>query len=64
MNQSSFADTIHLIEIQPPSDLNRLVSGEEKHELRSVVGQLNWLSGVSGPDLSLDVCKIVLSKED
>ena len=51
MNQSSFADTIQLIKIQPQSDLNRSVSSEEKRVLRAVVGHLNWSCGISRPDL-------------
>ena len=57
IDQNSFAST--LFPIPFPMDrlvdkLQRINSVEEK-QLRSLIGQLNWLAGISRPEISFDV---------
>ena len=34
------------------------VTGQEKSKLRSLIGQLNWIAGVSRPDVGFGVCQL------
>ena len=34
------------------------ISDAERTQLRAIIGQLNWIAGMSRPDLSFDVCKL------
>ncbi len=57
VDQNSFAST--LVPIPVPMDrlgdkVQRINSVEEK-QLRSLIGQLNWLAGISRPEISFDV---------
>ena len=36
---------------------NSLLSNEKKTSCRSAVGQLNWVAGISRPDISFPVCE-------
>ena len=59
VNQNSFASTIQPI-IIPKERLTNKETGvdqEEKKLLRGVIGQLNWLAGITRPDISYDVCE-------
>ena len=33
------------------------VTDEERSNMRSAIGQLNWLAGMTRPDLSFEVCQ-------
>ena len=57
IDQNSFTST--LVPIPIPENkltdkLSRINSAEEK-QLRSLIGQLNWLAGISRPEISFDV---------
>lgn len=39
-------------------DINALLKGEDKENLRSLIGQLNWISTQTRPDLSYNVCSL------
>ena len=58
VHQNNFANTIQKIPVTSSRDPNDLISDQERKLLRAAVGQLNWLSGVSRPDLSFDVCQL------
>ena len=40
------------------SNRDLVLIDKEKNELRSIIGQLNWLSLVSRPDICFDVCQL------
>ena len=50
--------SIAKIELQENNnDPNRLLTADERTKFRALVGQLNWVSGQSRPDISFDVCE-------
>ena len=57
VSQDSYIDSLQYVNIHAPrlSDKNARLTDEEVHNLRGAVGQLNWLSCVSRPDISFDV---------
>ena len=57
VNQNSFASTIQQITIPKERLTNKetRVDQEETKLLRGVIGQLNWLAGITRPDISYDV---------
>ena len=59
INQDNFASSIKLIELsgERTGEKQSAITEAEKSEMRSVIGQLNWLSGITRPDLSFDVCQ-------
>ena len=42
-------------------DKHSLITEDEREELRSVIGKLNWLATQTRPDLSYDVCELSTS---
>ena len=58
VNQNSFSHTITKIKIDGQSESNDSVSEIQRTQLRSTTGQLNWLAGISRPDLAFDVCQL------
>ena len=58
VNQKSFTDSIRYLEIPKDRKNTEPVTEAERTQLRAVIGQLNWISGVSRPDLSFDVCQL------
>ena len=58
VTQNSFAQSIKKIPVDSSSEVRDLVNEDERTHLRSAIGQLNWLAGISRPDLSFDVCQL------
>ena len=64
LNQNKYSQSIRTIQVTSERALQKeeLCNEKEKEEMRSVIGQLGWLSSNSRPDLSYDVlelsCKI------
>ena len=60
MSQIQYTRELQEIKIKAERKKNRqlAVTDEERQELRSVIGQLSWLSIQTRPDLSYDVCEI------
>ena len=60
LNQDKYTDSISFIDISPSraSQKDSDVTEEEKHFLRSKVGQLLWLAHQSRPDLLFDVTNL------
>ena len=60
MSQASYADGLSIIELSPLRlvDKNDSLSQEEVTLLRGIVGQLNWLSYISRPDIAFEVSPI------
>ena len=57
LSQTSYADTLQPIEISPgrKSEKSAPLTKSEKTELRGAIGQLNWMSCTSRPDISYEV---------
>ena len=57
IHQSSYAESINTIPLCKEQSTNphRQLNENEKHELRSALGQLNWLSNISRPEISFQV---------
>ena len=58
VNQRSFADSIKLLDIPKGRRDTEPVTEEEKQQLRAAIGQLNWISGMTRPDISFDLCQL------
>ena len=50
--------------IQDKSNRSRILDSSEQSEYRVLIGQLNWVSSQSRPDISYEVCRLstVLNK--
>ena len=59
VNQDAFAGSIKEIplSVERMKERQSPLTAEEKTSMRSVIGQLNWLSGITRPDLCFDVCQ-------
>ena len=59
VDQNSFAASITEISLSKErfKQKRSLVTDEERSMMRSVIGQLNWLAGITRPDLSFEVCQ-------
>ena len=59
INKNNYTDCISEIKISNErlKEKNSPLSNEEKMSYRSVVGQLNWVAGISRPDISFPVCE-------
>ena len=59
INQASYVNSINpiLIDSSRQLDKNDLITKEEKRQLRGAIGQMNWISGISRPDISFNVCE-------
>ena len=66
INQDHYINDIKPIEINksPKRDPHDLVSAEESKQLRSTIGQLNWVATQSRPDIAFDVCQASVSFKD
>ena len=60
ISQSSYTDELEEIHINSVRRKNKTlpVNDEERSSLRSSIGQLNWLSTQTRPDISFDVCEL------
>ena len=56
IHQTNYINSINPMYLQKGNDLDRSLTPEEKSQFRSTVGQLNWVSGISRPDIAFDVC--------
>ena len=59
INQNSFATSIADIPLSAVRVRQKLspVTEIERTDMRSTIGQLNWLAGITRPDLSFEVCQ-------
>jgi len=58
LDQNDYVSSMEATEIIEPKDKQRTLSREEQYAFRAIVGQLNWLSSQSRPDLAFDVCQL------
>ena len=60
VNQHNFAATIADVplSLERSKQKSSPVTEEERTSMRSTIGQLNWLSGMTRPDLSFEVCQL------
>ena len=58
VSQNSYAQAIREIEIDVEKDTHSSLESEEITRLRGVLGQLNWLSNMTRPDISYGVSKL------
>lgn len=60
LHQSSYTESINTIPLSPESAKNphQLLDDNEVRSLRGALGQLNWLSNMTRPDISFTVSKI------
>ena len=56
VNQTSYIKSIISIPLTKHRNPDDELSSEETTEFRGVVGQLNWVSGITRPDISFEVC--------
>ena len=56
MSQNSFAQSITKIKIPPHAAKSETLKEDNLQDLRSRVGQLNWLANLSRPEISFEVC--------
>ena len=54
ISQSSYAESLEKIIVDPNDDLKRPLSRQEFKQYRGLVGKLTWLSEMTRPDLSYD----------
>ena len=66
INQESYLKSINSFSVDKTrsSQKEECVTESEKQQLRMVVGQLNWLSGISRPDISFRVSELSSSIKD
>ena len=50
------------ISAQHTQNKNKLLNKKEMQALRSVIGQISWLAGISLPDLSFEKCVLSTSQ--
>ena len=58
LNQNTFAASIKKITLVATADANTLLTDTERTALRSAIGQLNWLAGMSRPEISFEICNV------
>lgn len=58
IEQKSFTDSIKYLDIDKNRRTSDGVTESERTSLRAAIGQLNWIAGMSRPDLSFDVCQL------
>ena len=60
INQESYIKSIEPINIDRSRRLQKdaTINEQEKTKLRSLIGQLNWITGVSRPDIGFGVCQL------
>ena len=60
VNQESYIKSIEPISLERSRQLQKdaVVTEKEKSKLRSLVGQLNWITGISRPDIGFGVCQL------
>lgn len=66
LNQDKYTDSLTKIDIHPSraEEKDDGLTGDEKHSLRSKIGQLLWLAHQSRPDLLFDVTLIASKLKD
>lgn len=58
VSQSEYIEKLETIKIENDSDNERWLTAKEKTCLRSLSGQIAWVSGQSRPDVAFDSCQI------
>ena len=63
LHQKNYIDEIRSVQTDETlgSDPCREISEKEKKDLRSAIGQLNWISTQTRPDIAYDVCQASVS---
>ena len=56
ISQKSYINTIKSIPIEKLSEKHSPISEQERKLYRGAIGQLNWVAGISHPEISFDVC--------
>lgn len=56
VNQNSYIQSILPLPLQGGREPDNLLSTAEVSNFRSIVGQLNWVSGITRPDIAFEVC--------
>ena len=66
IDQDSYMKSVNSIPVDKSrnSKKEECVNDNEKQQLRMVLGQLNWLSGISRPDISFKVSELSSSIKD
>ena len=66
LNQKDYVKELQKIEIQDErsKQTNDELNETEKHQLRSVIGQLNWLCTQTRPDISFGTCQASITYKD
>ena len=57
LDQKSYIDSINPIVLEK-KDKDILLNKDEKRSYRGLIGQLNWASGVTRPDISFNSCQL------
>ena len=57
LDQKSYIDSINPIVLEK-KDKDMLLNKDEKRSYRGLIGQLNWASGVTRPDISFNSCQL------
>ena len=57
LDQLSYIDSIQRVEIEK-GDGETLLDKKQKRMYRGIVGQLNWASGVTRPDIAFNACQL------
>ena len=60
INQNKFVKSLQLIDIPINRKIHKhdQVTDNERTQLRSAIGQLNWVSGMTRPDINFSVCAL------
>ena len=60
VDQNAYVQDLKEIEIEPvrKSQINELLSDQEKKTLRSVCGQLQWATSQTRPDVAFETCRL------
>ena len=58
LNQNNFAASIKMITLSATSDANTLLTDTESTALCSAIGQLNWIAGMSRPEINHKICNV------
>ena len=60
INQGSYVESLEPISLDRSRKLQKdePITVQERSKLRSLIGQLNWITGVSRPDIGFGVCQL------
>ena len=58
LHQKEYIDKLECIALDTSINKNEILSTEKFIQLRSLIGQLAWVSGQTRPDIAFDVCQL------